>query len=500
MNKKKTSTLAILGAKWVTLGIVSQKICQIIVVVILVRLLTPEDFGLVAIATMTLNVVSSLKVLGMTSALIRRKDDIQRAANAFFFLNCILTVLLFGSIFVASPYIAAFFKNDTASLVLKIMSLQLFIEAASVVQNTLTIKELEFKKQTVITLCGSGISGIISIVLALKGFGVWSLVYGPLTGGSIASVLWWFFCQWRPKLSFNLEIAKEMLRFGLYLFTASTLDKMMITCNRIFIGRFLGIMSIGFYDLTNQIIYLPSQNIILIGQQVTLPAFCQIQEDTEQIKRWYLKVTGYSCLLMAPIAVCFLLLSDHFVPVIYGEKWLPIIPLIKILALFAFMMPFVHNWSVYVSIGRTDLLLKFTAVRFLVTVSLIYFATQVSLFAVCLVELISICIFASVNLYIVMKLIKIPLEQLISIIRIPLMGTVSFALTLLIFRHLSLYLFNTPNLISLVIIVLPTFASYILTLYFRHPEMYYELKNLVGVSLRQEKVLSVSKDTPKKQR
>ncbi len=498
MKKNKTSRLAILGAKWVSLGIISQKIYQIVIVVILARLLTPKDFGLVAIALLTLNTVNRFKELGMPSALIRRKGDIQDAANALFFSNCFLAILIYGVIFAAAPYIATFFENDTINLVLKIMALQLLAEAFSAVQRTLAIKELKFKKQTIITVFETTIAGIISVVLAFKGFGVWALVYGSTTGALLASVTWFLFSRWRPTLSFSWKITKEMLGFGVLLFAAATLERTVGIFSRIFIGRILGIVSLGFYDLSSRVIYLPFNNIISVGQQVAIPAFCQVQEDLEQIKKWYLKMISYSCLFMAPISVCFLLLADHFVPVIYGEQWMQSVPLIRILALFAFMMPFLYSWPVYISTGRVNILLKFMTLRLIVTVPLLFFAAKISIVAFCTVELITICIFAPINLYIVMKLIKIPLEQLISIIKIPLMGTASFTLTLVIFRHLSSYLFDSPNLISLVIVVLPASASYILTIYFRHPEVYSELKNLIGVSLRQEKVLSVSKDTSKK--
>ncbi len=131
--------------------------------------------------------------------------------------------------------------------------------------------------------------------------------------------------------------------------------------------------------------------------------------------------------------------------------------------------------------------------RLFVTVPLLFFAAKISIVAVCFVELISICIFAPINFYIIMKLIKISLEQLKYIIKTPLIGTVSFTLTLVIFRHLTSYLFDKPNLISLLIILLPAFATYFLTIYFHHPETLSELKNLISISLGQKKELTVSK-------
>jgi teichuronic acid exporter len=240
--------------------------------------------------------------------------------------------------------------------------------------------------------------------------------------------------------------------------------------------------SLGYYDFTARVIHLPFRNIISISNRVALPAFCEVQEKIDLIKEWYLKMIGFSCLLMAPISVCLFILPGYFVPVIYGEKWLIAVPLIKIMAVFAFIMPFLYSWPVYVSTGRADLVLKFTAVRLVITAPLLFWAAKTSLSAVCFVEMISGCVFASVNFQIVKRLINIQREQIAKSIRAPLIGTAIFTVFLLTVKNIELHIHDTPSWISLLIILLPAIASYIVTIYLCSPETVSDLKKVIGIS------------------
>ena len=174
----KTSTLAITGAKWVAIGSLSQKSIQMLLVVFLARLLSPEDFGLIAVASLMLIFAGRVKQLGLHGALVQRKEDLEEAANAYFFLNIGLAVLTFALVLAVSPLAAWFFNDNRVALIVNVMALRVLAEAAGAVQRSLTVRALDFRRQTFVLLAETIVTAGVAVFLAVRGLGVWALVYG----------------------------------------------------------------------------------------------------------------------------------------------------------------------------------------------------------------------------------------------------------------------------------------------------------------------------------
>ncbi len=479
MEKQRTSTLAILGTKWVALGGLSQKLWQGVVMIVLARLLTPEDFGLVAVAMIALNMIQGIKSFGLNNALIQKQTDVTEAAHAFFFLNLLFSILLYGVLFGISPVVGVFFKKQEACSFMRVLSLQVLIEALAAPQRVLAMKELDLKKQTMILLGSSIFAGGISITLASKGWGAWALVYGPLGGSLFAAVLWWYPFRWYPSLHFRWPVVKDLLSFGMVVSGTGALTKAIDISNKIFVGKYLGISSLGFYEFTNRIIQWPAQNLSIFNQLITFPAFCEAQNDIDILKSWLSRIFRYSFLLMMPMTVGVFILSDHFVPILFGAKWNPTIPLIKILSLLLIGTVLeTHTFPVYVSTNHVDIPLKVTAIRLLMTVPVLWVASQVSLIMVCVGQLILMCLFSPINLLLSLRIIGYTPRQFIQATRTPLEGTIIFTAVLLLFKYLGLRLLGQPNIFSLAITILPATGAYLLTVYRSQPEVFSEFKRI----------------------
>lgn len=483
-NRRVLVARAAKGVTWSGLGIAFQRITQTIIVIILARILVPDDFGLVAIATMTINLVEKIKGLGMTSAFIQRQSETEKAANALFYFNMAASLVVYAMIYFCAPLIASFFNSVSAKLVLRIMALQIFADAGAVVPRALAVKRLYFKKLTLINFCGSITGGFLSLLLAVTGYGVWALVYGALAGASVIMILWWLFGSWRPKRSLDWPVMKEMLGFGVRLSVADAMDGIINTCNRIFVGRFLGITSLGLYDVTMRIVQLPFRNIITAGNRVALPAFCKLQDDEDEIRRWYLKMIGYSSLIMAPLAICLILLAGHFVVSVLGEKWSPIIPYLRLLGPAVFFLPLLYTRPIYVSLGRTDLLLKFVVIRLVATVPILYLASKVSLLVLCQAEIMTLAIFSIFNQWLVTKIIGLPAAELLRTFEAPLAGAAAVAMTLLAGDFLLSKMVSMPDMTVFCLLLPAAVAVYLCLLHCRYPDKIREVKRMAALSMK----------------
>jgi O-antigen/teichoic acid export membrane protein len=481
-KRRRLISRAATGITWSGLGIASQRITQTLVVIILARLLAPEDFGLVALATMAINTMEKIKGLGMASALIHRRNKIEEAANVLFYFNMMISSLMYALIYCFAPQIAIFFDSASAELVLRLMALQLFADIGITVPRALAVKKMQFKKLTLINFSGSIVGGFLSLLLAVTGWGVWALVYGTLVGVFFNMVLWLLLSKWKPGVVLDWQVMKEMIGFGVRLSVADIMDGAIDTCNRIFIGRFLGLISLGLYDVTLKIVQLPFKNIILAGNRVALPTFCELQDDRDEIKRWYLKMIGYSSLLMAPLSVCLIFLANLVVPVVLGEKWIPVIPYLRLLGAAIFFLPLLYTRPVYIGSGRADLLLQFTSLRFLITVPLLLYAAQISLFAVCLAEIAALAVFSVLNQWVVIRMIGVSVNQLLQTIKPPLAGAGMISLTLVTGNFL-LGCTTVPNILALLIMLLSAVFSYLLLLHLCYPVKLQEVIRLAAISV-----------------
>ncbi len=479
----KTSTLAITGAKWVAIGSLSQKSIQMLLIVFLARLLSPEDFGLIAVASLMLILAGRVKQLGLHGALVQRKADLEEAANAYFFLNIGLAVLTFALVLAVSPLAAWFFNDERVALVVNVMALRLLVEAGGAVQRSLTVRALDFRRQTFVLLAETLVTAGVAVLLAAKGFGVWALVFGMVLGAVLAAVLWWVTTPWRPTRVWSWPVARQMLRFGVGLWSASNLSYLIESASRVFVGRFLGVVPLGFYEFTNRVVHGPTSSLTETSNRVALPAFCREQEDLRQLGVWYLKMTGYVCLLTAPVAAVLLLLGDLIIPVIFGPQWVSMIPLVRALAPFVFMTPLVFAWPVYVATGRPDVLIRFTALRFFITVPLLLMAARESLLAVCVVESLAACILAPVNLYLVTRLISVRFSDLLRSLGQPLIGSGVFAVVVLALRFLGRRWFPAHGVLSLAICLLTGLVAYLVTMSRMQPQLFSDLRRLIVVAL-----------------
>ena len=477
----RTATLALHGVKWGGLAVAVQKTFQLASIAVLARLLTPEDFGVVTIATLTLGAVSRIKQLGLYSALMQRKGDIRAAANVSFYISVALAVLAYAGLWLAAPYVAAFFKRASAERVVTVMSLRVFMDVAAGIQSTLAVRDLKFRKQAVIAMIETVVTTGSSVVFACMGWGVWALVYGSLAGPVTSSIVWWAGSTWRPGLVVDMKAAREVMGFGAVLSLATTVDSLLDTVSRALVGRFLGIVPLGFFDFTNRINQLPFRNVMEIGHRVAIPAFCREQENTERLRAWYLQMTGLAALLMAPVCTTLLLAPDVVVPLVFGPQWLPTLPWVRALAGTTLLMPFLYGWPVYIARARLGLVAWMMTARLLLGSALVFLAARVSLMAVCLALLALTALFAVVNVRLVSRLLGLRLSAVARTLRTPLLGTLVLACAFVVSRFAAgrMGLLQSPGVATFGVVLGPPLALYGLIVHLLEPRISRRLRETI---------------------
>ena len=352
------------GVGWSAVDNLSQYIVTFIVSIVLARLLSPDDYGLIGIVTIFTMVGQALINAGFTSALIRKKDAIDDDYNTVFIVNLGMSLLLYAFIFLASPAIANFFNRQELISLVRVTSLGIVIGALALVQQTILTKRIDFKSQTVITLTASIISGIFGIILAFLGFGVWSLVAQQLSLQAIKTIGLWIVNKWIPKLRFSITSFKELFGFGWKMMVSGMLDTVWKELYQVVVGKFYSPATLGQYTRSKQFAQLFSSNLTSVIQRVTYPVLSNIQDEKERIVSAYRRIIKTTMFITA-ISMFFLgAISEPLLYCLIGPKWHEASTYLPLICISGSLYP-LHaiNLNMLQVQGRSDLFLGLEIIK-----------------------------------------------------------------------------------------------------------------------------------------
>lgn len=479
MTDGSTKILAIRGASWATFGVGLQRVVQTLSVLVLARLLVPEDFGLVAVAVLVLNFVSRAKTLGLHTALVQHSGDDQTAADACFIINGCLTAITIGIIVAASPLASRIFDPQAGAL-LALMSLRLIPQALAAVPSALAVKALNFRKQALIQAADGLVSAVAAVTLALFGWGPWSLVVGFLAGSTVGAILWWIRPDWVPRWHLDREVSANLIHAGIRIWSAGNLAFLIDGANRLFIGGLLGLVQLGYYEIVSRIVHAPIQTVLGVHDRVAISAFCREREDSDRIGRWFLRLSGMMLILTSLVAGPLFFFPDIMIPTLFGSGWEAAVGPARALALFALLAPLVSTAPVYIAAGQTNLLLKFTAIRATITIGALFAAAHVSLTAVCAVESLSALVFAPINIALVARITGLRTRAILSTLSVPAVGLAAYSAVALGSRSLFQNSFASPGIGPLFGLLIPSVAAFALAVLGMRPHLVSEIRSLVS--------------------
>lgn len=331
---------------------------------VLARLLTPAEYGIMAMIAIFIAVSNSIIDSGFSNALIRKVHINRVDYNTVFLFNLVIAVILYILLFFLSSSISAFFKEPILVEVIRVIGLVLIINALSIIPRTIYVKKMDFKVQTKVSLIASILSGIIGISMAFAGWGVWSLVGQQLSRQILNTFYLWYYCKWRPKWEFSVNSFKELFGFGSKLLLSGLIDTIYKNVYYIIIGRFYSSTQLGQYTRAEQFNSIFSSNLTSIVQRVSYPVLSSIQDEPERLREAYRKIIKSTMLITFACMLGLAAISKSLIIILIGDKWLPAVSFLQIVCFSGMLYP-LHaiNLNMLQVKGRSDLFLRLEIIK-----------------------------------------------------------------------------------------------------------------------------------------
>ena len=364
LNSNNLKQVAIKGFFWSAIEKFGTLGIQFIITLILARLLTPADFGLVGMLAIFIAISQSFINSGFGSALIQKKSPTAEDYSTVFYFNIVVSFLFYFLLFIAAPYIAAFYKQPELIKLTRVISLGFIFNAFGLIQITQLTKNINFKTQSKVSITVVIISGTIGITLALLGYGVWALVFQTLTTSLFRTIFYWIINKWRPLWVFSKHSFKTLFSFGSRLLMAGLIDTIYKNIYLIIIGKFFNASALGYFTQAKTLQEIPVVSITGIIQRVTYSLFSEIQDEKQRLYNGYTKIIHLAIFITFPLMLGLSAVSNNFISVVLTEKWLPSVPYLQLLC-FAGMLYPIHaiNLNIINVMGRSDLFLRLEIIK-----------------------------------------------------------------------------------------------------------------------------------------
>ena len=382
MPESSLKNKTIKGVGWSAVDNVAKVGVAFVVGIILARLLTPDDYGLIGILTIFISVFNAIVDSGFTNALIRKQQTENVDYCTAFYTNLCFSFFLAGTLFLCAHPIATFFDRAELVAMTQVMSSIVIINAFAIVQKARLTKKIDFKTQAKITFTASALSGIIGIVMAYIGFGVWSLVVQQITEKFLTTLFLWYFNRWFPSFIFSWKSFKEMWSFGWKLLASSLISTIWNEIYQVVIGKCYSSQTLGLYTRAMQFSSLFSNNFTSVIQRVSFPVLSSIQDDKERLRFAYRRVIRNTMfptfIFMFGMAAC----SKSMILALIGEQWCGCIIFLQLICFTAMLYP-LHaiNLNMLKVQGRSDIYLKLEIIKKIIGIGPLLLGVFVSVYS-----------------------------------------------------------------------------------------------------------------------
>jgi lipopolysaccharide exporter len=466
------------GTRFLIVGQVLAQVVRFGSNIVLARILTPSDFGIVAIAAVVVLAMNQFQDVGTGAAIIQQRELTPRLTNAVFQFNFVLgCILSAGMVLLAAP-IADFLRNPDATNVLRAFGAVTLLASLGQIHHALLRRDLRFKDIALVSSVATLVTAVVSIGLAVAGLGLWAIVFGTIAGSAVDTSLVWYLDKWRPKWEASWPALRSIWRFSLHLFMANLVFMIFQEADKLIVGRWLGASSLGLYGMSQRIVTYPTTSVTGVIMEVAFPAFARRQDDDEALRAGYIRTSGVVALVSLPLLIGAAVVAGPAVHVLFNSSWYPMIPLIWILAPVGIAEILSTSWSgVILAKGRTDILFRWRVVGTVVQISGGIIGLHWGLIGLCIGFAIGALILMPIETVIICRVIGLPVRTYLRSLASLLLSTAAMAIAAI---AVQLALLSVDSaLVVLVAAVAAGGAAYLLMIWRLRPAALQDVKMLL---------------------
>lgn len=397
-NSIKSKTIS--GLLWKFAERTGAQAITFILSIILARLLSPSDYGVIAILLVFITIADVFVNAGFGNALIQKKNADDLDFSSVFYCSFVFSIFVYIIVYFSAPIIAAFYNMPILVSTLQVLALRIPIAAINSVQQAYVSRNMQFKKFFYSTLSGSGVSAIVGITLAYNGFGVWALVWQYLSNALVNTVVLFSVINWRPNLIFSFNRLKSLFNYGWKLLLSGLLDTGYSSLNSLLIGKFYTPSDLAFFDTGKKFPMVIVNNINASISSVLFPALASEQDEPEKVKAHTRKAIQISSYIMWPMMLGMAACADNIVSLVLTDKWLPAVPYLQIACITYGLWP-IHtaNLQAINAMGRSDIFLKLEIVKKVIGITALLISIQYGVLAIAISGILTGVIGTFINSY-----------------------------------------------------------------------------------------------------
>ena len=452
------NTKTVSAVTWSVLDIAGRQVVRLCITIFLARILAPQEFGFIAMLSIFIALAASFVDCGFAAAIIQRRGLTQNEKSSVFYFNVFLAVTMAGILYICSPFIAAFYSVPLLTPLTRLLSLNLVISSFGSVHVALLTKQLDFHTQVKAGFVGTIISGIVAVVLAYRGAGVWSLAVQTIVATLVSTSLLWLLSSWRPSLVFSFSSLRPLFRFGSRLFLSGLLNTFFDRLYLVVIGKVFSPSILGYYSHAEKTKSMPANVVSSIVNRVTYPVFSHISNDKAILKRGMRKAIISITMLHFPLMFGLIVVARPLILTLFTDKWEPCVPYLQILGFGGLFLPLhIINLNALNALGRSDLFLRVELAKKVLIVVVLLITFRISVMAMIWGKVVISAIAYGLNAYYTRLLVDYPIREQIRDFAPCLVAAVVMALSAWLIKFI---LFASPAF-CLIIQFLAGFCVYV---------------------------------------
>lgn len=479
-SPKESSNLrqkAVKGVVWSALESWGRQVISLIVFFVLARLLGPESYGLVALASVFLAFVQLFLDQGLSQAIVQRQELEPEHLDTAFWTNVVISGVLTTLSIACAGLVAEFYKEPQLTPIIRWLSLSFLFGGLISVQQAIFQRRLAFQALALRSIVAVVIGGVVGVTMAFMNFGVWSLVGQQLSSGVAQVLVLWSVSDWRPGFKVSAKHFKELFSFGVNVLGIKILDFLNRRSDDFLIGYFLGSVALGYYNIGYRVLLIMTELLISVMAKVAMPTFSRLQHDLEKLRRAFYTATQLTSLVAFPTFLSMAVLAPEVVQVLFGEKWMPSVPVMQVLAFIGILHSIDYfNASVIIAMGKPIWKLRLNCLNAVSNVIGFAIAVRWGILAVAAAYVIRGYLVSPIPFLVVRKLTHINLKTYFSQLVSPVVGSLAMAAAIFAAKYFLNGLLNLYVLLAIYLIV--GIIVYVMIIRFIAPKIFYKVVDL----------------------